>query len=230
MNKILEKIKTRGYWEVLIRPGDFVENRIEPIRKCHETVRELAVQWRGWPYPCYEIKTRPTTATDHIEQAVDSGFHIEFWRYYQSGQFAYFLSMREDWLAEEKSMSLPPISPGAILWITTAVWSFTEIYEFASRLASKGLLGDTCRISVALHGTNGRTLSYPQEARLLYDTYTCDTDPLPHDITISTPDLMARSSELALEHAVWTFHRFNWHLITPKGLKQVQDELLSGKQ
>jgi len=227
MNETLQKIKTRGYWEVLIRPGEFLENRIEPIGKCNEVVRDLAVQWRGWPYPCYEIKTRPTTAKDYIEQAVDSGFHIEFWRYYQSGQFAHFLSMREDWFAEEKVMSLPPIPPGQVLWISIAVWHFTEVYEFASRLASKGLLGDTCKLSVVLHGTKGRTLTYPQEARLLYETYTCSTDPVPHEITIPTTDLMTRSSELALEAAVWTFQRFNWHRITTKGLKQVQDELLA---
>jgi len=230
MNETLKKIKTRGYWEVLIRPGEFDETRISPVGKCHEIVRELAVRWRGWPFPCYEIKTRPTTATDHIEQVVDSGFHIEFWRYYQSGQFVHFLSMREDWLAEETVMSLPPIPPGETLWISVAVWSFTEIYEFASRLASKGLLGDTCKLSATLHGTKGRTLAFPQEERLLYDSYTCRIDSVPHDVSITATELMARSSELALEHAAWTFQRFDWHHITPKGLKQVQDELLTKRR
>jgi len=226
MNATLTKIKQRGFWEVVIRPSRFVENLIEPLGDCKKLIGEQAVQFRGWPYPPYDRQTPPTAGHDYVEQSVDCGVHIEVWRYYQSGQFVHFFAMREDWLELDKYDRRLQIAPGSILWITNAIYSFTEVFEFASRLASKGLLGDSCKVSTALHGTQNRVLEFPQSGRLLLGTYRSGVNSITTEITATTTELMARSADLALERAAWVFQRFNWDHIVPQALKEDQRQLL----
>ena len=154
MSDILQKIKTQGYWEVIIRPTEFIDNRLESLAKCKETVRELSVRLRGWDYPHIDHNNPPTCGIDYVEQGVDWQYKVEFWRYYQSGQFIHYAGMWEDWQDQSTIWSNKIESkPGEILSIVSAVYSLTEIYEFASRLALKGYLGKNCKISVSLHGT-----------------------------------------------------------------------------
>jgi hypothetical protein len=165
MSEVLSKIKIRGYWEVLIRPTKFVENRIENLGECKKIMHDLTVRLRGWPYPCYDDNNPPTAGIDYIEQSLEWQHHLEFWRYYQSGQFILFFSILEDW--QDQAMRLP-LKPVEVLDILSILYSLTEIYEFASRLAAKELLGDSCRISITLHRTKNRQLIMLDRRRLHY--------------------------------------------------------------
>ncbi len=211
MTGVLDKIRTRGYWEVIIRPAVFIEDRIKTLAECKEIIRNLSVQWRGWDYPHYDYNKPPSNRTDHIEQPFDWENHLEFWRYYQSGQFIHLLAMWEDW-EEQRTWSRLDIEPGVALSVLGTLFSFTEIYEFASRLAAKGLSGDTCKISIALHNTKDRKLEMFHASRWLRPDHKSDLQFIPtrSEKPIATAELMAKSAELALDHAIWVFERFNW--------------------
>jgi hypothetical protein len=210
MSEVLNKIRARGYWEVLIRPTKFIKDRIESPGKCKEIIREVSVRLRGWVYPYNKINEPPTTGLDYIEQSKDWEFYLEFWRYYQSGQFIHFFSMFEDWQDQAKVLGRLPLETGSSLAIVSALYRFTEIYEFASRLAAKGLLGDECKISITLHGTKNRQLVILDPARHVWDEYKSELESISREISISTAELMAKSAELSLDHTIWVFQRFNW--------------------
>jgi len=229
MNGTLKKIKERGYWDVFIRPNEFIENRIESLGKCKEIIRESSVRLRGWDYPHYGQSDPPKAGNDYVWQDVDWAYFIALWRYYQSGQFIHFWAMQEDWPELTPFGNAAIWKPGTCLWYKRTVFTFTEIYELAARLATKGLLGDSCTVSVTLHKMKGRTIRTEDPSRLLFHDYTCAIDPVCCKMTLSTADLIARSAEIAREQTVSLFHRFNWDHITPLALKEDQAELLRKK-
>jgi hypothetical protein len=210
MSEVLSKIKTRGYWEVLIRPAKFVENRIESLGRCKEIIRDLSVRWKGWYYPHYSFKNPPTNGIDYIEQSLDFQQYLEFWRYYQSGQFIHFFGMVEDWQDQVTEWSKTNLKPFEALDVIDALYTFTEIYEFMSRLAAKELLGDSCKISITLHRTKNRQLIMLDRKRHFSGLYKSELEPIPREISISTAELMAKSAELSLDHTIWVFEKFNW--------------------
>lgn len=227
MNDTLNRIKTRGYWDVNIRPTEFLDNRIEGLGKCKELVRDLSVRFRGWDYPHFDVNSPPTNGIDYVEQSIDWQDKLEFWRYYQSGQFVHYFAMWEDWQDQRTLWGASIASkPGELLSIIGAVYLFTEIYEFASRLALKGCLGKNCRISVTAHGTKERVLTMLDPGRLLFESYRSALDSIPRDITVPSDKLIANSAELALDHAVWLFQRFNWDNVPRAVLQQDQRKLI----
>lgn len=227
MKDILNKIKTRGYWEVTIHPTEFIENRIDNPTKCKEIIRQLSVQLRGWDYPHYDYNNNPKTNIDFVEQEFEWQDKIEYWRYYQSGQFVHFFAMWEDW-QEYSTIMGPKLSakPGQVLSVFNALYHFTEIYEFASRLAVKGYIGAACRVHITLHGTKGRSLRILDPSRLLFANYRSELDTIPKDIKTDTSTIISKSADLALEHCVWVFQRFNWDNVPIGVLKEEQRKLL----
>ena len=228
MNEILKQIRSRGFWEVKIQPVEFREDRIPTLTKCKDIVREAVVHITGWQYPYYGPGEQPQLFQEFIQQTCDWKFFLELWRYYRSGQFIHFFAVREDW---------PELSPsgtrasetGEVLWIEPAVYSLTEIYEFASRLAARGLLGDDCQISISLHGMKSRSLIWFNGMRVLRQDCRSVMDSIVLKESIPTTKLLAASPELAVEQATGLFHRFNWDL-QPQTIKQLQTELLQKRR
>lgn len=231
MSDILQKIKTRGYWDVNIRPTEFLDNRVESLGRCKEIVQELSVQLRGWDYPHFDNNNPPTSGIDFVEQSFDWQDYIEFWRYYQSGQFIHYFGMYEDW-QDQRTLWGSGLTnkPGEILSIIGAVYHFTEIYEFACRLALKGYLAKSCKLSITLHGTKGRTLSMLDPRRFLSANYRSALDVIPHDVSVRSENLIAKSAELALDHAVWVFQRFNWDNVGRGVLQEDQRKLIERRR
>ena len=91
--------------------------------------------------------------------------------------------MGEDWQDQATMWKQLTSGPGEVLSIVGAVYTFTEIYEFASRLAAKGLLGKNCKISITLHKTRGRTLKMLDPGRILFDTYQSTLESIPRNVT-----------------------------------------------
>jgi len=96
---VKEKIKSKGYWKIVIRPSTFVEKRILSLKECVDIIRDNKVLLRGWDYPHYDLSKNPPPGENYVEQFFcweDYG-HLEAWRYFQSGQFAHYLAVWEDW-------------------------------------------------------------------------------------------------------------------------------------
>lgn len=227
MNPVMEKIKTRGYWHVTIRPTEFLDSRIPGLGECKSFVRDNKVVLRGWDCPHFDVKTEPICGLDFVEQFTDWQDHIEGWRLYQSGQFVHCNALWEDWLEARtmwgQRMNAPPKQA---LSIIGTVYFITEIYEFASRLAAKGFLGDTCEIRISLCNTKDRRLASFDASRFFFGEYHTTLEEIPRHVKLATTELMGRSAELALDHVVWLYQRFNWDNVEAAIFKEDQRKLI----
>ena len=77
---VLEKIRTRGYWRVVIRPGAFEEKRIPNYSDLFQIVEKNSVRLRGWDYPHVDYHRQPQCGTDWVGQEYDCQDEIEVWR------------------------------------------------------------------------------------------------------------------------------------------------------
>ena len=228
----LKKIKTHGYWEVVIRPPRFEKERIKPLPKCAELVEECKVSFRGWDYPACTAKYPPRGGGDYVEFATDWLAFKELWRMYQSGQFVHLFACHEDWwktYGSRYSPEVAAIEPGSVLSVVSTIYSVTEIYEFASRLAQKDIFTDKVHLSIALHGMKGRTLRILQFARHLFYDYVSQIDDVTCEEDIEVKELVANRYELALQHAFAIFHRFGWYNPSRDVFKEDQKKLIEGR-
>src|SRR5258708_1854131 len=90
----LETIKSRGHMIVVLRPTQFVTDRVPNILDLQRILTNAAVSLRGWNFPHVG---QPSVMTDFIEDSVEFADIREYWRFYQSGQFVHCWGLRSDW-------------------------------------------------------------------------------------------------------------------------------------
>src|SRR5688500_12143568 len=96
MNTVLDKIRSKGYWDVSIRPEPYVEDRV-PYEDLDSLLQKVAVRLRGWPVPAIHPgeyhRGENRIGADVDAEVVD---HFEAWRFFQSGQFNQLRSVGAD--------------------------------------------------------------------------------------------------------------------------------------
>lgn len=83
VSETVSKIKSRGFWEVIIRPLKFDKERIKSLSDCKEIIEESKVQFRGWDYPHISNNYGVRSGFDWTENLTDWSEHIEYWRLYE---------------------------------------------------------------------------------------------------------------------------------------------------
>lgn len=227
---VLDKIKSRGYWQIIIRPTKFSNELIVTLEECKNILRDNQVRLRGWYFPSFETQA-VNKRLDFIELQVDFQGTLESWRFYQSGQFIFYCALQEDWVSEVTGwrMTGPEIEPNSVLEIISSLYQITEAYEFASRIAQKGYLSGNLLIRVNLCNVLKRRLFFwPGSGRRIRENYICHEKDLPKEEEFNTNDFITRSSEISYEHFVWLMERFDF---TPSEavFKRDQEKLLEGK-
>lgn len=212
---LIQKLKSRGYWRVVIRPTDFVAERIANINDLTAIIQKHAVEMRGWDFPHLGNES-PKIGVDYIEKEVDWQHTLEFWRFYQSGQFVHYAGFFEDWRDQS---GLYPGGPqwkaGQALGIGDSVARFTEIFEFASRLALTPAGGKEMEVQISLQGLENRQLYNDDRSRILFArSFTSALKEFPQRQVLSQTELTARPRELAAAVATKLFQRFG---MDPKG-------------
>lgn len=220
---IREKIKSRGYWKIVIRPSKFAEKRIPSLKDCVDIIRDNKVLLRGWDYPHYDFSKGPLLSDNYVEQSFcwEEHGHIETWRYYQSGQFAHYLAVWEDWDKGFKNQH--NIRDPKVLSLIPSIGLLTEIFEFASRLGTKGYLGDSCEIIITLHDTKDRSLISLEG--FLSPNYVANLPEISYPVSLAVNDLIGNTDNHALDAAKHIFERFNWLSFDGNGFKPVQKKL-----
>ena len=66
-----QEIKSRGYWEVVIRPLKFNEKRLESLKACSDLVLENKVRLRGWDYPHLSSKYDVVSGDSWVENVTN---------------------------------------------------------------------------------------------------------------------------------------------------------------
>lgn len=208
MSRLLEKIRSRGHWQVIIRPTTFLADRIPDIRHLYPLVQHCSVHLRGWDYPHVDRQTGPVIGKDWVGQEFEWEEYLEVWRLYQSGQFVHLFGMEEDWRERSTWRTDHGEKPGQVLGLGNALFQYTEIFEFAARLALTEAGGTTMHLEVAVNGLHGRSLVNERPGGRPVHGRPGELDSLPFSIDISQADLVADARELALKPASDLFFRF----------------------
>src|SRR5438034_7832370 len=95
MSDIIDSVKARPHWRVTIRPTIFNESRISTLPECWRIIESCSVSLRGWNYPHVDREGR-TNGNDWISSWCEFNGYLEYWRFYQSGQFLHLKSFWED--------------------------------------------------------------------------------------------------------------------------------------
>jgi len=227
VSPIIETIKSRGHWFVNMRPEMYSDSFIPDLAKCKSLIYENKVSLRGWDYPHWDTNKEVNSMINYVEQETEWQNHLEIWRLYQSGQFAHFLALREDWVDRRTLFpSSSNAAPGAHISITGTLYQLTEIYEFAARLASKGIFGSAFSLNVSLNKSNGRKLIFAEADRMTHRDYISKSDQLHLNKYLTASEISSDSPRLAREHLAWLFHRFNWDTAKPEYFIEDQKRLL----
>ena len=222
----IDKVKSRGYWHIVISPDTFHNNRIPSARELIPIVSQCRVEFGGnrWAFP-HQSANSPSIGQDWIEASVEGGTHLEAWRLYQSGLFAAYLSVWDDWW-DQSYFQAPPEGwrSGATLPVYDAIFTYLEVFEFAARLALTPVGGDSTHISVTLNGMKARTLRMDNPHRHFFHDYATTLEDYTYYADTPRDALVAKPRELATQAAEELFSRFQWNP-GPDSIRGIQAEI-----
>lgn len=205
----LSKLRTRGYWRVVIRPTTFRKDQIPNDADLFRIIERNSVRLRGWDYPHVDYQSQPLRGPDWVGQEFDCEDEIEVWRFHKSGQFVHFFAITGDWRDHSTCRPADPRwSPGRHMYYVQTLYSFLEIFEFAARLALSPAGAPPMRVEIDLKGLEGRHLVSEEVMVPLRGTYATEMSEWNHRWEGSQTELIARPGELAAEAAQEFFARF----------------------
>jgi len=240
-SELVTTIKAGPHWRVVLRPGEFVPNRLKTLTECYSIIQQTNVKLRGWSFPRLSHRdTERGQGPNWIASWSDFEDHKEYWRLYQSGQFAFIALVRETsprWreklvkdtkshLFHRKDINVERI-PG-FFSIPNFVYNVTEYFEFATRLCQKGIYRGEVSVTVQLHNIEGFTLTTNWDRS--WDIHCAATTLfLGKTWRVAADELVADSASASLSAVCWFFERFGWIDPNIKALKKDQEELLKSK-
>ena len=226
MNKSLEKIRSRGHWRVVVRPTNYNPALITNLADLGPLLQKSVVRLRGWSFPQLGINS-PVIYGNYLEGGTDYQHYVEFWRFYQSGQFIHYSGIEEDWRDQSYDLWRPPEDwqSGVSLDLVEVIWTFTEIFEFALRLASTLEGHEYMHIKITASNIEGRTL-WDNPGRLHpLGTQTARINKFDREYDLSHAQLSTATRELALKPAKDLFQLFGWSPNVSL-IKDLQHEML----
>lgn len=228
MSALLEKIRSRGYWKVVVRPTTFVEKRVLDKKTLDHILRTTSVSLRGWSFPQVDDGIEPDSGTDWIGREIEYGRFHELWRFYQSGQFIHYIGMIEDWGYISTGQLLP--SNGeyrrVYLDVRDVVAQFTEMFEFAARLSFTEAGDSGTHMEIVAGNINDHVLQLPSRPGEAYWIPQARKPSMTYTTDMSKGNLVADKRDLALKASVEFFRCFNWDP-SIKFLRDVQAGVLS---
>jgi len=241
MNKedIIKKIKSKGYWEINIRPDVYNSQRIEK-QKIKEIMRSAVVELRGWDYPHFiDSEGEPYPILNGIEKYVDWSNHVEFWRMMQSANFYHLLALREDWIEAERYKHMQiglgdskELQDKRWLGVLGTLYTVTEIFEFAKRLASQNIFDENIIIEIKLYDLADRILVIDSSNKVpfMLERKAKISEPWTyHKNLFSVNELLNKADELALDAFIDLVYLFSWDNPPVENLKNDQQKFLQGR-
>ncbi|GBD34283.1 hypothetical protein HRbin34_00614 [bacterium HR34] len=239
--KIKNKIQSRGYWRVIIRPTfDFYQKDRFELQNLPKAIEVSHVNLRGWPYPYFNIEEIEISGQDKIRSYCDFEGEIEYWEFTTSGQFGHIFAMWEDYVIDEEEANkirsrfrfgnekLNQINK--FFEIVAATYKFTEIFKFAANLVQLKEYKDVEKIEmlIELYDVKERMLFIENPFRFLLEPYICkieDNKIIFHEL-YEKDDLIAKFNIYAVEWVINVFRLFNWQNPNRQILEEDQKKLL----
>jgi len=234
-------VKDHPHFRICIRPEIFKPDLIPTLRDCFEIIERTKVSLRGWDYPHVSHETQEKGYGNNWVASWSSFCSLEYWRFFQSGQFVHYLGIREkidsDWetelrstlkrhLSYMKNLDFSKIS--GLFSVSGAVYTITEIFEFAIRLCQKGLYSNNLVIEIALNNVQGFALVADRN-RAWHHLYQASEPSFSKEWKIPVSELIASGHDFSIEVVIWLFERFGWFDPPREILKKDQEKFLSGQ-
>jgi hypothetical protein len=208
-----------------MEPSEFKQDRINNLLECQNLIENCRVSLRGWDYPHFD---HILSGQDYVWSETDWEIYKEYWRLYRSGQFVHYFGCVEDWWRGSKLDAElgARYGPREVLESIMVLYRLTEIYEFVSRLAGKGVLGEQISLAIELRGMKSRRLiclGKPFFSSL--DQYLSQEEVLKFEATLAVQDLVVRAAEHALEESLGVFELFNWRDVRlPENVSDLRED------
>lgn len=225
MTALTDKVRSRGFWDIVIRPEDFVPERLQ--YECLYSVLEgVVVRFRGWPVPMIDRRYPFLQGDDWIGEDIDAHLvsHYEAWRFFTSGQFNHLRAVSADWReGREATHGFAGFTDVIEVW--EILFYLTEIFELAARLALSNAGGDRMVVEAKLSGLKGRGLVVGEPNRMEFDIPHATSLPeISRAMTMDRHRLVANPRHEAVTMAHQFFVRFGWNPPIDQ-LKEHQREL-----
>ena len=212
MSEVLEKIRSRGYWKVIIRPATFVERRVANQRDLLPIIEKNSVNLKGWSFPHVDSYADMEKGPDWIGQEIGRDPILELWRFYQSGQFIHYFGIPEDWHSGTNQWL--PSEDGVhrvILGVSAIVLQLTEIYEFAARLCFTEASDNEICLEITFDNLEDHFLLLPEIGSPRVSWFPRASRPsVQYFIHLTRTELVADAKELSLAPALELFASFRW--------------------
>lgn len=230
------------HWRVNMRPLPYEPERIPSLSAGFDLVQATKLSLRGWDYP--HLSHRPNqrgTGNRWIAAWSDFMNHIEYWRLYQSAQFLHLSVVREavqpEWRAQLRNAAESHGSyrtdvdwdnvPGYFS-LLNVLYTVTELFEFAARLAQRGVYQSELSMTIELKNVKGFVLT-PELDRAWTDVCVASEANIGRTWQLESRDLLSASSDVAIQASAWFFERLGWLNPATDVLRRDQEKFLAGR-
>jgi hypothetical protein len=224
---LAKKIRSRCFWQLVVRPRDFVAARVSTRHVLTRVVRGAAVTYQGVGFPLVAPDHQIDEDGGSVGQSFDLGHHPEMWRAYLSGQCFHLSGNDTDWGSQRMNAPMERLEPGDLfIGVGYALYQFSVAFEFAARLAHSALGADEMTVELLVGNLSKHRLIADDPGRSPLRAFTTaglDEFSLVRDL--SKIELSSKPRELALEAAKKFIEVFDLEL--PKEyLKSWQEQWL----
>ncbi len=228
MNALVERIRTKGYWDVAIHPDPFRSDLV-PYDELDAILNQAVVRLRGWPVPFIDYRQAFVHHQDWIGQDIDARdvSHEEAWRFFTSGQFTQLRVISADRRVGAEATPVP-VGAASVIEIWEILFYLTEIVELAARLALSHAGGDRMTIDIHLHGLENRLLVSGTPERMLERDYRTSAPSIWEKRTLQRDHLVAEPRQVAVDMSREMFLRFGFKA-SEQVLTDYQKELTDGR-
>lgn len=238
-------IKKYPYWRVMFRPDVHNPELIPTLTDCIRLVEKARVQYRGWDFP--HLATTVGAGHDLLRGSHWIGSlanfmgSIEYWQLFQSGQFIHFAALREatesEWRGKLQQATQSHLSyrsdiewgtvPGYIS-LVNLVYTVTEYFEFAARLAQAGVYRGSLDISLTLTGVRGYVLTTDWN-RMWRQHCVANENEFKRTWSVATESLIAGSLDHSQKAIVWLCECLGWMSPNVEAIRSDQQKLVTGR-
>jgi hypothetical protein len=236
IKNIIKNIKENPHWRIIIRPEKFEQERITNLIECWNIMESCKLSLTGWDYPHVDRQNR-FEEEEWIESWCDFAGFYEYWKFFQSGQFLHIFTLWENTSEDKKAfdnvkdkmISVPDhFKPTGFIGAIRTLFTITEIYEFATRLAQKGIFNDSLYIIIQANNIKNSILRVRDWDVHLQSFYPFYKKTFSKESKIKTEELISNSSNLAIETTIEFLKKFGW-IPTFQLLKDEQKKILRNK-
>jgi len=217
---IMTKIWSKPRWVIWIRPSEFRLARLQTLDQIRRFVLDSCVRSqsrRTYPW-CYadSFETGNEWIAAEIDMPGTQVSYAERWSFFRSGQFVHNRAFDEVLVLRDRFHILDILD------------TVTGAFEFAARMAGRGILSPQAAISFDLSGVAGRSLAWPLDALgdndVVGQNCWCQDEEISIARRVNTVDLQARPREMALEVGLDIYSSFGWADAPREHLTELQNQ------